>query len=264
MDCKNCQSTLSEADSFCNSCGAKVIRNRITIKQILQDFGEQFLNYDNRFLRTFKKLFTDPKDVIGGYLDGTRKKYVNVLSYFAIAITIAGLQIFVLTKYFPDFMNIDAISTEATADMNKRNMAFVTEYQSLMMMLNIPIYALVARLVFINRKKFNFAELTIMFMYILAQISIVTAVLTIPLTFAGVSFSVIGLAALPFQMIYSGYCLTKLYNLTTVQLIIKTSLFFLVLFVGLVIASLAMAGIMYLNGDFQNLIDAEQVKQAIG
>ena len=32
MICKNCNTSLSADSGFCNSCGAKVIRNRLTLK----------------------------------------------------------------------------------------------------------------------------------------------------------------------------------------------------------------------------------------
>ena len=76
MECKNCSSQLQENDDYCNSCGAKVIRNRLTLKNLFEHFGEEFLNYDNKFLRTFIRLFRKPEDVIGSYINGTRKKYV--------------------------------------------------------------------------------------------------------------------------------------------------------------------------------------------
>ena len=85
MNCKNCDANLNQNSDYCNNCGAKVIRNRLTIKTLFSHFSEQFLNYDNKFLQTFIHLFTKPEDVIGSYINGTRKKYVNVISYFAIA-----------------------------------------------------------------------------------------------------------------------------------------------------------------------------------
>jgi len=53
MNCKNCNITLTNEDNFCNNCGAKIIRNRITIRNLFETFSEQFLNYDNKFLQTF-------------------------------------------------------------------------------------------------------------------------------------------------------------------------------------------------------------------
>ena len=86
MDCKNCSFLIQENDNFCPSCGGKVIHNRLTIKNLFEHFSEQFLNYDNKFLQTFIHLFTKPEVVIGGYINGTRKKYVNAISFFAISV----------------------------------------------------------------------------------------------------------------------------------------------------------------------------------
>ncbi|WP_369598046.1 DUF3667 domain-containing protein [Mesonia mobilis] len=49
-----------------------------------------FLNYDNTFLKTYAHLFTQPHIVIGDYINGVRKKYLNVVSYITIALTLAG------------------------------------------------------------------------------------------------------------------------------------------------------------------------------
>ena len=38
MQCRNCGTSLRTDYSFCPDCGAKVIRNRITIKNLLYDF----------------------------------------------------------------------------------------------------------------------------------------------------------------------------------------------------------------------------------
>ncbi|WAC01775.1 DUF3667 domain-containing protein [Lacinutrix neustonica] len=75
--------------NYCNGCGAKVIKNRLTMRNLFEDFTYNYLNYDNKFLRTFLNLFTKPEAVITSYIDGTRKKYVNVISYFAIALTLS-------------------------------------------------------------------------------------------------------------------------------------------------------------------------------
>ena len=66
MSCKNCGLALTEETNFCNSCGAKVIRNRLTLKNLLQHAVEEFLSIDNKFLITITHLFTRPEAVIDG------------------------------------------------------------------------------------------------------------------------------------------------------------------------------------------------------
>ena len=168
MECKNCQSTLNQEDDYCPSCGAKVIRNRLTLKNLLQHFSEAYLNYDNKLLQTFLHLFTKPEVVIEGYIDGTRKRYVDAITYFTIALTISGLQMFILKKFFPEAMDITFMAGKGTEEFQHKNIQFVQEYQSLIMMLSVPIYALMSRLTFLNLKKFNYTEHLVIFMYLLS------------------------------------------------------------------------------------------------
>ncbi len=258
MVCKNCNYNLSQENDFCSQCGAKVIRNRITFKQILHDFGAQFLNYDNKFFQTFIALFKNPEKVIGGYIEGTRKKYVNVISYFAIAITVSGLQIYFLNKFFPEVMDLSAISAEGTEDISNGTLKLINEYQSLVMMLYVPLYALLARLVFLNKKNFNYTELVVIFGYILSQISIIGAVIAIIFGIFGITLGYMSIILLPLQIIYSAYCLKRLYSLSIQGIILRTLLFFMILGILFVIVSIVMGIIMMNNGTFKKLIDAQK------
>ena len=161
MDCKNCKNTLSPEADYCSNCGGKVIRNRLTLKNLFHHVNETFFNFDNKLLRTFIGLFKNPEDVIVGYIDGTRKKYVDVIAYFALAISLSGLQLFVLSKLDIDMSGAWDTNTE----VGKQQQAFTeaiykytSEYQSLVMMLYIPFYALHAKLVFRKYKRFNYTE----------------------------------------------------------------------------------------------------------
>lgn len=263
MNCKNCNHQLSEQADYCESCGGKVIRNRLTMKNLIGSFSEQFLNYDNKFLRTFIMLFKQPEDVIGSYIDGTRKKYVNVVSYFAISITLAGLQLYILNKFFPEVMNLSSISVEGSEEMNNRNLAFVSEYQSLLMMFYVPLYAFMSKLVFFNYRKYNYTEHLVIFMYILSQMTIFGLFLTLIGALLGSDMGILGLITIPLQMIYSAYCLKRLFNLSVASLIIKTLLFFLVLFVLFIIASVIMAIVMIKSGTIDDVIEAQNAKKEV-
>ncbi|AUC82244.1 DUF3667 domain-containing protein [Lacinutrix sp. Bg11-31] len=72
---------------------------------LFEDFAYRYMNYDNQFLKTFY-LFTSPEKVIGSYINGTRKKYVNVINYFTIVLTLFGLQLFIMNIFFKDALNI--------------------------------------------------------------------------------------------------------------------------------------------------------------
>ncbi len=111
MNCKNCENQLQESANFCNDCGAKVISKRLTIKNLFIHFSEQFFNYDNTLLKTIKHLVISPELVIDGFIFGIRKRYINPVSFFAISITVAGLLVFLVRKFFEDQFSIDFMST---------------------------------------------------------------------------------------------------------------------------------------------------------
>jgi hypothetical protein len=263
MHCKNCSEPLQEDQNYCPNCGGKVIRNRISFKNLLNDFSAQFLNYDNKFLQTFTALFTKPNDVIGGYINGTRKKYVNVISYFAIAVTLSGLQIFVLNKFFPEVLDLSAVTAKGAEDFSRKNLEFINEYQSLVMMLYVPLYALLAKLVFLKKKKFNYTELLVAFAYILSQISIISAVITIVCAVFGVSIGTMSIFLLPLQIIYSAYCLKYLYELSMEGIILRTLLFLLILGICFIIMAIVIGIAMYYSGDFKKIIEAQKAAKEV-
>lgn len=264
MTCKNCQTSLNETQDFCQSCGAKVIRNRLTMNNLFTDFSEHFLNYDNRFLQTFIGLFTKPDDVIGGYINGVRKKYVNVISYFAIALTVSGLQLLILDKFFPEAMDLSAMSTSNAGPDSNELMNFIREYQSIIMMINVPMYALVSYFVFYTLKKYNYTEHLVIFMYVLSQMTLIGTFISITSAFFGLSIAHSSMILSPIQVLYSMYCLKRLYKLSIKGLILRTLLFFGILIAAfiLIIVTVAVLAIIFKDSEFmQSLIKAQKASQ---
>ncbi|MDO6597571.1 DUF3667 domain-containing protein [Oceanihabitans sp. 2_MG-2023] len=259
MTCKNCYTALKETDDYCNSCGAKVIRNRLTIRNLFEHFSETFFNYDNKLLRTFISLFTKPEDVIGGYINGVRKKYVNVISYFALALTLLGLQMFILNKFFPNYFDFSSLATNGVEDIQKQNMDFIIEYQSFVMMLYIPLYAIISKLVFYNLKKFNYTEHIVIFMYVLAQTSIIGSVVTVLSATFGLSIFILTYGfILPFQILYSAYCLKKIFKLRVKEIIARTLLFLIILIVLFVLIIIIVIVFMIFSGGFEEMKAAQK------
>lgn len=226
--CKNCQKELSVIANYCDHCGAKIIRKRLSIKNLFVHFVEHFLSYDNTFLKTFINLFKKPEDVIGSYINGTRKKYINAIQYFAIALTITGLEWFIIKKFFPAMIDISSLAQEGTEEIAQKNVNFIQEYISMFMMLFVPVYALMSRTTFFNIKTYNYTEHIVIFMYIIAQISIVGAVLNLSGALLGISMGSLAFISGPFQLIYTGYCLKRLYQLDAINLILRSLIFLIV------------------------------------
>lgn len=258
MICKNCQTDLIPDSDYCHTCGGKIIRNRLTFKNLFEHITETFFNYDNKLLRTFWGLFKTPEDVIGGYINGTRKKYVNVISYFALAITVSGLYLLILNKFFPETMDYSVMVAPGQEEFQKKNVSFVQEYMSLFMMLYVPIYALMARFSFIGLNKFNYTELLVVFLYIQAQISLATAIVGVALSAFGITQGVMSLVFIPLMILYSAFCLKRLYKVSFGNMILRTILFFVALIAVFIIATVVVLIIMYLNGELQSMLETQK------
>ncbi len=267
MECKSCSSQLPENHDYCYSCGAKVIRNRLTLKNLFEHFSEDFLNYDNKFLQTFIRLFRRPEDVIGSYINGTRKKYVNAVGYFAVAVTVTGFFYFVFLNFFPDafitsspnFFSVDEEQAKITSDFNKR----FFEYQAFIFFLSIPVFALISRLIFLKNKKYNFSEHLVINLYTYSHIALtVTAVYFLAIWYQPV-FTVVMIIAALFQIVFFAYVLKRLYSLTLSQILLKTLLFFLVLIPLFIILIIVAIILMYFTGHMDELIELEKAKQGI-
>ncbi|MBW2936550.1 DUF3667 domain-containing protein [Aureisphaera sp. CAU 1614] len=262
MDCKNCQNSLSQKDDYCNVCGAKVIRNRLTVKNLWADFAEQFLNYDNKFLKTYLALFKKPEDVIGSYINGTRKKYVNVISYFAIAVTLSGIQLFILRKFYPEVMDLTVLMPGNVPE-GYSNFDWIYDYYSFISLINLPLYAFIAYLVFKTLKKLNFTEHLVTMTYIVAQYSITSAVVITLLGIIGVNFYIAGSIFNLGLIIYTAICYKRLLKLSTEGIILRTLLFIGIIMVALLIQGIIQAYFMYKSGAFEKIIEAEKAKRGV-
>lgn len=262
MNCKNCNTQLGDIDDYCRNCGAKVIRNRLTIRNLFEHLTETFFNYDNKLFRTFIQLFKRPEDVIGGYINSVRMRYVNPISYLALALTIGGLYIFILNRYFPNAMlELSTAGIKGQEEVTSRTAQVIQEYYSFVMVLLIPFYALMSRLVFINKKEFNYTEHIVMSMYIIAQFSLVSSFINIALLALQLPTSILSTASIFLQMAYFGYCYKRLYKLSIPDLMLRTLLFFGIMatmMIAAVVLGFIMA-ILFKDSDFmQAFIESQK------
>lgn len=259
MFCKNCNYELNDSADYCPRCGAKVIRNRLTFRNLLEHFTETFLNIDNLFLRTFYHLIKKPEEVIDGYINGTRKSYMDVLAYFALALTFSGIQIFILDKFFPEIFDFSSFSEPGMAEFQKKNMDFMKEYQSIIIFIYVPIYALIGKLVFFNIKKYNYTEFFVIFLYILSEINIVSFFITLIAGVFSLRIDLLGLyIMIPMQILYSAYCLKRLYGLNMSGILLRTILFFAIGGVVFFVVILIVLGVLFYTGELQEFINAQR------
>ena len=242
MNCKNCNNKLRTDYAFCPNCGARVIRNRITVKNLWYDAVERFFNVDNTFITTFTHLFTRPEEVIGGYISGVRKKYLNPISYFTIAVSMGGLFIFLSQEFFPDAMNfqfsnlsMDTERDKFAADFGKKFQATLFKYQSLFYILTIPFLALVSKLVFIDKKQYNFSEHFVINIYGYSQLSICINTLYIMLMWNSKLLYYVSMCNIVFQILYFTFVFKRIFQLKVPQALLRLFFFIVILGISFVI-----------------------------
>ena len=233
--CINCQESLALDQRFCSNCGGKRIYNRITWRNLFEDFIDRFLNIENAFLKTFLTLFKKPEDVIGGYLKGMRKKYLPAFSYFAVAITVAGIYAFIMKNWFIEDL-IEAQTSYYSGNTAEIQKAFsskwirkVMDYQSLVYFAMIPLLALLSKVVFWNYKKYNLVEHFVIYLYGYSHIALITTILGLIAIWNQTVYQIYGIISLIIMISYMTYVLKRLFQLDAGNTILKTALFFLLL-----------------------------------
>ena len=227
MDCKNCHKTLNDTQKFCDYCGAKVIYNRLKPKVLVEQINDEFLSIDNRLLKTLIHLFTKPGAVINGFIYGTRKKYIGVIQYFAIGLTLLGIQVFFMTNIFndPELYKLEMLEEMAKMPGQENNPFFnetlnnsdnFNSSQSLFYTLSIPFSAFATWLTYwiLGIKRFNFTEHIVINLYYGAQVVIISAVIYI--LFLGLGFNY-------FHTSYFVFFLTYIYLFYVLRSIFETS-----------------------------------------
>ncbi len=269
MECKNCKNTLDQSDKFCNDCGAKIINHRITMGHLATEMKEGFFSIDSsKPARTFFHMFTKPDEVIDGYINGVRKKYIHAFGYFTLALTLSSFFFFVFLKWFPNILdftinnaNMGDNITQEQLDLQSKFTKGMFEYSSLMFFITIPLTALISRLVFLKNKKYNYAEHLIINLYSYSHISIVTTLLYFLTMWSQEVFTIISMSALFFQILFYCYVLKRLYKLSIGQIFLKLILFLFLLFVVSILILIAGGIFGYFMGAFDEIID-KAVKDA--
>lgn len=222
MNCKNCNNTLRLTQKFCDECGAKIIQNRLKPKVLAQQVNEHYFSIDNKLLITFLDLFRKPEVVIVGYINGTRKKYIDVLQYFALSLTLTGIQVFLMSTFFKEstdmgsqFINgFNDASTTTDNPFKDFDFNTINSYQGLFYILTVPFSALGTWLTYyiIGERTYNFTEHLVINLYYSAQVIIITALLTILFLVFGLDYLVISSIVYVLTFAYLFYILKRVFN----------------------------------------------------
>ena len=250
MHCKNCETELEDNQNYCFDCGAKVISKRLTFKGICAEIGDKFFNLDNKLLKTFIDLFIKPDTVIVEFINGTRKKHVNVIQYFAISLTLVGIQVFLMNTFFKDAINMDVLLGDSFAKGNygkdnpfspeNFNYNEINNYQSLIYVLSVPISAFSTWIAYfiVGDRLYNFTEHIVINLYYSAQIIIISSLTGILFLSLGLNYLIISSFITVFTFVYLLYILHKVFKTKPSESIARFILIMLVyavLFISIII-----------------------------
>jgi hypothetical protein len=226
MECINCQNNNEETNLFCSQCGSPLNIKRLTVPSVFREFSERYFSFDNKFLNTFVTLFKSPEKVVNGYINGLRVRYVNPITFLVIAVTLSSIQVYLLKNGYIDF-NIADIPQDPNAPFDTKALNdWFLDHQNVVMFLSIPFLALISKVVFIDRKEFNFAEHNLIYFYTYSASTIFLLVFVMPfflffplnfLTYSAISFVLI--------FLYHIFALKRIFDLTGKQIFVKTLLF---------------------------------------
>lgn len=172
--CPNCNNVFRGA--FCNGCGQK-ITHRITMKHMLHDAMHVFTHTDRGFFHMFLQLFYKPGVVAHEYiLGGKRKRYFLPFQYLVI---ISALATFVAAN--SHFFEITTQSmyaetgVQSATDMQKDFMMqaiqFQSKYYNLIILVQLPLFALGTYWVF-KKQQLYFAEHLTLQTFLIAQTAV--------------------------------------------------------------------------------------------
>ena len=242
MYCKNCQTNITGVSKFCNSCGAKVVTERITVKSLISDVSQNIFGWDNKFFSSIKNLVLNPGIMLREYLDGTRKKYINPFTFLVICMAI---NLFFFNTYEDDFVRINQDSIEKqvdimvpmmkskmgdnfnTVEFKEQQLAFsekttriILKYFNLFTLLMLPLYAFFAYLIY--SKPYNYGEHLVVttyiqgFSFLTGTFIFLISILTYPSVYS---------LTLPLLVFYYTYTYGKLYKLPVWKSILKAFIF---------------------------------------
>lgn len=227
MRCKFCGHALNETTNFCSNCGENLQLERLNVRTILSTFFNEFLDYDNKLYKTFVHLFTQPQTVINTYINGSRKTYVNVITYFSISLTLAALQIFVIKNFYPELFEMVHLGPQSTIPNPEYQFNLeLYDYQGLIAIVFTPFTAVISRIAFIDNKKYNLAEHIIITVYPSAQIFIIWSFFTIVIILFKINYLIASAFIYVPLFLYMWYIFKKLYEISLIQSFARTLIYF--------------------------------------
>nr|WP_262899755.1 DUF3667 domain-containing protein [Winogradskyella alexanderae] len=202
----------------------------MTPKILARQVNEEFLSIDNKFLKTLLALITKPEDVIEGYIAGLRKRYIGVIPFYAISLTVLGFQMFLLKNFFPEFIEAQDnlfmsgfnFGSQGTAQPPPDSFNFFNDYQGVLFSILMPFLAIGTWVVYLDKKKHNYTEHLVINLYLTAQTIYFSFLIYLLLAAFNVqNYLVASMLVTPPLLLYGAYVFSRIYKSTYIKSLVR-------------------------------------------
>jgi len=107
-ECRNCGHVLDVSDKYCPNCGQVNSTKKLVLKDFMEEFLSNFLNYDSKLLKTLYTLLVKPGTITRDYINGKRVSYTNP---FRFLLSLAFLY-FLMVTYDSKLSDLDELGLE--------------------------------------------------------------------------------------------------------------------------------------------------------
>lgn len=176
--CLNCANGVTR--NFCENCGQKKYK-RIDRKYIWDEVQYTFLHTNKGFLYSVKNILKNPGKTARGFIDGNRvNHYKPILLVFVLSglATFFSYKVLNLKEVMAAYFSQQHINSSFMGDM----MSFISSYNSILMLLLIPLFALTTKIAF-GKWGHNYYEHLVMNAYILSFYTLASIILVYPVMY---------------------------------------------------------------------------------
>jgi hypothetical protein len=240
-NCQNCDHAIIE--NFCSNCGQKKYK-RIDKKYIWDEVQYTVLHTNKGFLYSVKSIAKNPGKTAREFIDGNR---VNHYKPISLAFILSGISAFISYKVIGlnDIMIAYYSAQKVNVSMMTDMMSFITSYNSIIMLLFIPIFAIFTKIAFRSWGQ-NYYEHVVMNAFGLSYYVIVCILVLYPLLFVfrhdpAICIKISGLSFILLPIIMGWYYIGFYKERTLKSIIFRVSMILLTLFVsyiGTIIAAI--------------------------
>lgn len=237
LNCQNCNQDI--VDNFCAKCGQKKYK-RIDKKYVLDELQYTLVHTNKGFMYSVKSILRNPGKTAREFIYGNR---VNHYKPIGLVFILAGISTFISFKIIGlDQMMKGAQMPGQNTQVMTEMMGFLQNYNSILMLIFIPILALLSKLSFGDWRN-NYYEHTVMNAFGMAYYTIVTILFVYPIMYLfrnnpeiSLKMSMYLMLTIPVMMVYfyKHFYHEKKLKTIIIRVLAKTALFAIV-YIGVII-----------------------------